>query len=537
MQDDLEKKLHLYIKNGKGLEEENKIIEAIESFEKALSIYNYSINISVLVELYIKLGDLYQLTSNVEKSLSYFLKAYNEAENFKNNVFQVDSLIRIAESYLYKADLHTSMEYAEIADKIINEINYIKGKLDISIYWSKLYYIKKEYYKARETCNKALSLCKDDWFLYKGRILNILVELYKDISSADEQLTLLNQAYECFEKANYKRGLMGIINNISSVYIDKFQDYRRGLEYLFKLKEFSENSVYAEFYPLSCMNIGEVYYRLLNYEEAIVYFEEVLEKPKGAYVDNALIYTYSLLTEVNLKLYNYKDAYRYFTKVDEKIKKYSYRETALVYYYKAASILFTEFGQVDKAKSYIKQALESVETEDSMIKWNIGIVFEFIKLKEAKNVSELLDILEAIRYTLSKFKNADEILNVVYDFAIEMLELGYKELAFKLVDEYKHMESENYSIKHKMKYVEALRCKSLNSNYIKEMESILELTIKVKDIKMQWRIYNRISKYYKNKDNMEAAEEYYLKACNIVKNIVPSVPEDFNISFVNYDND
>jgi tetratricopeptide (TPR) repeat protein len=536
MQNDLEKKLDLCIKNGKSLEEENRILDAIESFEKALSIYNYSINISVLVEIYIKLGDLYQLISDVEKSLSYFFKAYKEAEGFEIKILQVDSLIRIAESYLYKADLHTSTEYAEIADKIINEINYIKGKLDISIYWSKLYYIKKEYYKAREFCNKALSLCKDDWFLYKGRILNILVELYKDISSADEQLTLLNQAYDCFEKANYKRGLMGIINNIASVYIDKFQDYKMGLEYLFKLKELSENSVYAEFYPLSCMNIGEVYYRLLNYEEAIVYFEEVLEKPNGAYVDNALIYTYALLTEANLRLYNYEDAFKYFTKVDEHIKKYSYRENALVYYYKAAAILFTEIGQIDKAKVYIRQALESVEKEDSMIKWNSGIVFEFMKLKEAKSTSQLLDILEAIRYTLSKYKNADEILNVVYDFAVEILEHGYKELAFELVNKYMHMESENYRIKNKMKYVEALKCKCHNSNYIKAMEGVLELAIKVKDIKMQWRIYNRMGEYYTNKDNVEAAEEYYLKARNIIKNIISATPEDFNIPFINYDN-
>ena len=40
--------------------------------------------------------------------------------------------------------------------------------------------------------------------------------------------------------------------------------------------------------------------------------------------------------------------------------------------------------------------------EESIIKWNTGIVYEFMKLKEAKNKTEILGALEGITYILIK---------------------------------------------------------------------------------------------------------------------------------------
>jgi len=85
----------------------------------------------------------------------------------------------------------------------------------------KVYYIKNEYYKAREIGNEALKLCMEEHIIYKGRLLNFLANLYSEITSIDEHLDLLKQSLECFEEANFLRGILGVLNNIGVAYAEK----------------------------------------------------------------------------------------------------------------------------------------------------------------------------------------------------------------------------------------------------------------------------------------------------------------------------
>ena len=88
--------------------------------------------------------------------------------------YQVDALVKITEGYFYKGEIEESIKYAEIVEELLRNIDYVKGKLDISLYLLKVYYIKNEYYKAREIGNEALKICTEEHIIYKGRILNVV---------------------------------------------------------------------------------------------------------------------------------------------------------------------------------------------------------------------------------------------------------------------------------------------------------------------------------------------------------------------------
>lgn len=482
-------------------------------------------------DLQIELGDKHEKAGQVNKSLECFKSAYDIAVALQDKRHQVDALVRITEVYLYKGEIETSIKYAKMAEEILKDLNYVQGKLDISLYLLKVYFIKSETYKAREIGNEALKLCTEEHIIYKGRILNALAKLYSELTSVDEHLELLQQSLQCFEKADFLRGILGILNNIGVVYADRLQDNEKALEYYFKLKELSEDSNYTEFNVLAYLNIGEAYLKCLRYEEAHSWCKIGLGKAEAANMEAMVFYSYAILIIININLHNYKEAYDYFKLANEELKTYPEQGARLPRYYKSAASLFLEFGEVDKANHNIKQALEIVGNEETIIKWNTGITYEFVKLKGAKNSGEILATLEGIKYILTKYKNVEVILSIVHATALELLNQKQEELAFKLIDEYKYIDTKRSETILKRKYIEALRCNNeLKTQMLKEA---LELAKEAKDNKLYLRICSSLGGCYLKLDNYEKSLTYYVEACRQVRDIVSTVPEEFRIQFIN----
>jgi tetratricopeptide (TPR) repeat protein len=481
--------------------------------------------------LQIELGDQHEKAGDIEKSIEYFKSAYDIAIVLKDKRYQVDALVRITEVYLYKGEIETSIKYAKVAEELLNDVNYVQGKLDISLYLLKVYFTKNQIYKAREIGNEALKLCTEEHIIYKGRILNALAGLYSELTSVDEHLELLQQSLDCFEKANLLRGTLGVLNNIAVVYADKLQDYEKALEYFFKLKERSEDSNYLEFNVFAHFNIGEAYFKCLRYEEALSFCKLSLEKAKLANMEAMVFYSYVILININIKLYNYNEAYDYFNLASEELKNHPDQGERLPWYYTSAATLFLEFGEIHKSNHNIKQALELLGNEKTIITWNTGITYEFMKLKGAKNSTEILATLEGIEYILTKYKNSEVILSIVYAAALEILNLRQEEIAFKLIEEYKYIETKRPETMLKRKYVEALRC----SNEVKTqmLKAALELAKETKDNNLYLKICSSLGECYFKLNDYDETLMYYGEACRQVRNIVSGVPEEFRIQFIN----
>ncbi|MFT5875831.1 MAG: tetratricopeptide (TPR) repeat protein [Clostridium sp.] len=485
-------------------------------------------------ELKIELGDLQVKNGDIDESLKYFKSAYDIAVLLEDKKYQVDALIRITESYFQMGKIEISIKYAGVVEELLRDLDYVKGKLDISLYLLKLYDVRNENYKAREIGNEALKLCTEEHIIYKGRILNGLAMVYREIASVDEQLDLLKQSLACFEKENCLRGILGVLNNIGASYSDKLQDNEKALEYFFKLKEQSEDSNYSEFNVYAYFNIGEAYYKCLRFDEAIYWCKLGLEKAVGAHMEPMVFYSYVILTSINLSINNYKEAYEYFNLASEELTTFPDQGVRLPWYYKSAASLYLEFGETNKARYNIKQGLNMLGEEETIIKWNTGIVYEFMKLKEAKNKTDILGAIEGITYILSKYKSPKVISDIVYEVALELVELEQRELAFKLVDEYEEMAIENGYISLKHKYIEALRCN--NEEKEQMLNSTLELAAEKQNSKLQLKICNSLGECYFKEDDYVKAISCYVDACIQVKNIVFSVPVEFRIQFINSNN-
>ncbi|MFL0247435.1 tetratricopeptide repeat protein [Candidatus Clostridium stratigraminis] len=518
------------IKNAKAFEKKNDIHMAIKSYENALSICISENNTADVFTLSMKLGDFYQLGGKLEEGMQYFQQAKAAAENLKNKALLIDALNKTADSYISCYEIENALKYSEEASKILNEIDYLKGKIENNIGMSRIYNIKKEYFKARELCNETLLLCGDNFPLFKGKLYISLADLYKNMTSPEEHLELLSQAYECFEKADYERGLFGVINNIAIVYAEKLHDYEKALEYYKKLKKLCEGSIYVEFLKICYLNIGEVNLKCFNYKKSLSWLNKAIKMPSGAYADNILAYNYVFLVQANLKLYNYTEAYDFLMKAEKEIGKNSNTEYTLVQYYKAAALIFNEFGDTNCAKSYIKKALDSVEKDETLIKWNIGIIYEYLKLSEAKNEADVIDIVDGVSYALSKYKNNDQILESVYNITIALIDCNYDKIALNFLSKYNSMKPAYEILKLKKMFIDI---KLSKSNDEKLLIKALKLAEEIRDVNFEWKLSCLIGDYYLKNDGAKEALNYYNLAFKVVEEMVLSVPEKYRIQYAN----
>jgi tetratricopeptide (TPR) repeat protein len=479
----------------------------------------------------IELGTMHEKSGDIDKGIVHYKNAYDIAVILEDEKYQVDSLVKIIEAYFYKGEIEDSLKYAELAQQLLGNIDYVKGKLDISLYLLKVYSKKNEYYKAREIGNEAIKLCSEEYIIYKGRILNALANLYWEMTDANEHIALLNQALECFEKANLLRGILGILNNIGVVYAEKLQNNEKALEYFFEIKQRSEDINHSEFNVFAYINIGETYFKCLKYEEALYWSKLALQKAEETQLESMVFYAYVILSSVYLKLNNYKEAYDYFNLATMELQNYPDQGSVLTWYYKSAARLFLEFGEINKARYNIKQALDMLGSEESIIKWDTGIIYEFINLKAAKNKTEILDAVEGITYILLKYKNPQVILDKVYEAALEIIDLGQKDLAFKLVDEYKYMVAERKDTMLSRRYMEALKLDNEEREQL--LNEALELAVETKNNKIYIKICRSLGEYYCKVGNYEKSISYYADGSRQVENMVMSVPEEFKIGFSN----
>ena len=481
-----------------------------------------------------ELGEVTRKNGDIESSLKYFKSAYDIAAILQDEKYQVDALIRITEGYFYKGKIEDSIKYAEQVEEILKNIDYVKGKLDISLYLVNVYYIKNDYYKAREIANEALKVCTEEHIIYKGRILNMLAKLCSELTSVDEHLDLLNQSLECFEKANYLKGILAILNNIGVVYAEKLQDNEKALNHFLKLKDKSEDSSYLELNVYAYFNIGETYFKTSRYEEALFFCKLALEKAESSKLESMVFHSYVILISIELKLNNYIRAHGYYNLASKELEAYPNQGEIIPWYYKSAASLLLEMGETKKAEISINRALEIVDNEESIIKWDTGIVYEFLKLKVSKSETDVLDALEGITYILAKYKNSQVVLEIVYDVMVELVDLGYSEIAFELEDKYKDIISVKKGIVLKKKYVEAIKCDNEEKQQL--LTTALELAVETKHNKLQLYICSTLGEYYFKVENYEKTITYYALACSQIRNIVMSIPEEFRRNYINSNN-
>lgn len=502
--------------------------------EAELSMYEKKAKDEAIYKLEMKLGQLYSSENDINTSLHYFEIAHDTAAFLANKFFQVDALCKIVEVYRLKGELDISLKYSDRIDKLLQSFDYIEGYLENSIQKITIFQLKNEVYRAREIGNEAIRLCGDNYLYYKGRILNILADVFSELISSEDQLELLLQALACFEEANALKGIMAVLNNIASLYSDNLHAHDKAFEYLFKLKKLGEENNNLEAITFACINIGDFKLRCLQYEEATTWLKLALEKAPETNNINLIFRSRVYFLNASIKSYNLNEAFKYLDLATSMLKDYYNQGSGVLDYHKIVSSLMLEVGQLEKAQMHVEKAMSLIGTEDAILKWEIGFIYELTKLKGKPNIGDAVTSLDGLKFVLSKFKNSEEALDYAYDAVIELIHSENTELAFRLADEYNYIECKNEKTKLKISYVQAMRQDLIKETTLYLLNTCLELAKKTTYSKLLWRIYYCIGDYYFINASYKKAEAYYSASCECIRAIMLSIPQKYRLQFAHF---
>ena len=223
------------------------------------------------------------------------------------------------------------------------------------------FYRKGDFNKANYHFSVAESLIVDPYSLESAMIYNNL-SLVKQRVLEDKTLALFysEKAYEIFKKHQNIRNIIDILITIGVQY-HITEQYEKSLHALEEALGYVEQSTLPnkdDRFIMIHYNIGRVYQKLVEYEKAIMYYNECLQSTIG---DTYKVYVLKGLLEIKLKLKEWESVKRLLDEALLLTQQHRMVSVEVELYWIKANI-FKERGDDVNYEKYIKEAIEKAES-------------------------------------------------------------------------------------------------------------------------------------------------------------------------------
>jgi len=509
--------------------------DAIKNLTKAASIVDFSWEPVKNIKLIMDLASLHEQEGHIDLAVSYYLSIQKYMENIDLHKYIIDSLIKVAEVYLSKNDIHSTVYYIEKIKSMLSKVDYIGGMLKCEGILASVYDRRQEYESVQTIFNNCLDLCTGQYEEMKTIFYNHKGLYYLRSGRVQEALVIFEKNVEVCNKYNNIDMLIKSLNRIGVIYGDYYQDDNKALKYFLEMKELCEKNNMSSSEVLALINIGATYFSKGEYEISLQYFIETLKKCEKYEYESHVFYCYSSIAGAYLKLGDYANAYKYYEFCIKELENYPNQGKNIGEFYFLASEINYKFGNLDKALSYVNQTLNIFENDESIFKWQAQVLNEFIKLNVREN-DEVLDVnLDNIINIASKISSQSNRLNIFYDVIIFLFENGKQEYIPNILNEISKID---FDVKNHRVYVKKLYVDGLiqSKRNIKLFNEALQYSNKYKEIDIYWRVYTAIGDYYLDKKDYLYAVIYYFEACGILKDIIFQLPIEYRLSYIKLNN-
>ncbi|MBZ9689650.1 diguanylate cyclase [Clostridium estertheticum] len=509
--------------------------DAIKNLTKAASVINYSWEPVKNIKLIMDLANLHEQEGHIDLAVKYYLSIQKYKENAEHHKYIIDSLIKIAEVYLSKNNIDSTVYYiARIQSMLVKE-DYVAGMLKCQGILASVYDIKREYESVQTICNSCIEICNGEYEELKTIFYNHKGLAYLRSGRAQEALVIFEKNIEVCNKYNNISGLIKSLNRIGVIYGDYYQDDNKAIKYFLKMKGICEKNNMSSEEVLALINIGATYLLKEQYEISLQYFMETLEICKKYEDEFHIFYCYSSIASSYLKLGDYDNAYKYYELCNKELENYPNQCKEIGEFYCFASEINYKFGDLKKAQFYINKALDLYEHDECIFKCQAQILNEYIRFNFRENDENLRENIKNIITIASKISSLTSRLNIFYEVIIFLYENGKQEHIPTIFSEINkiHIDIKEHRVYVKKLYVDGLIEKKKNIKFFNEA---LEYSNKYNEVDIYWRVYTAMGDHYFDKKDYLYAVIYYFEACGILKDIINKLPLESRLSYVKLNN-
>ena len=510
----------------------NIMDEAISKYEKALSMLSDEEDQNKKVKLLLSIGDIYLDTGNLSGALETYKKTYIYSNDLVEEKLQVDVANKIAYIFMRRNEVEKTLEYIKKGEVILLNIEYMEGYLENKKNLANVYTAKQEYDKIYEICTNCIKKCGNDYIKYKGTMHNIL-GMYMQTSRITEALGCFKQGLKYSEEVNDTECMSRCLNNIGVIYGDHYQDNETAISYYNKLKAICEENNSIELGIVAITNIATCYSDKFEYDVALKYFKDALEKSKNIEFESNIFYTYNYLSFVSLKIGNNKEAYEYYLLAQKELEQYPIQGKDISLYYQMGAEFYYGVGNIDEAYDLIKKALEIYNDDATTQDNDSKLLLLILEIHKWENIDNINKKIQHVKTITHGNKNNTNKINELYEICIALYEKGYVEEATQLFEIHSFRKDEILveMVNIKRLYLEGLMC--IDANKIESLMLALDLSKKIKNKFFQWRICSAIGDCYLSKGDYFYAVNYFFEACEIIKDCTMQLPEKLRINYIN----
>ena len=507
--------------------------EAISKYEKALSMLSDEEDLNKKVGILLKIGDIYLSMGNISGALETYKETYRYSMNSVEEKLQVNIANKIAYIYMKKNEVGKAIEYIEKGESILLKIEYMEGYLENKKILSGIYLVRLEYEKIFDLCTSIIKKCGNDYIKYKGFMYNNLGVMYTQTSRITEALDSFEQGFKYFEEINHPEGMSRCLNNIGVIYGDHYQDNETAITYYNKLKSICEENNIIDTELIALTNIATCYSDKFDYDAALRYFKDVLEKSKNMEFESNIFYICNYLSYISLKVGNNKDAAEYYSLAQRELEQYPIQGKEISLHYQMGAEFYYGIGDINEAYTLIKKALKIYNNDGTTQDSNSKLLLFILEIHRSQRIEDIKKSIQYIKSIIHGYKNNVSKINALYEICMVLYEKGYVEEATNLFEI--HSFSKEYisveMINIKRLYLEGLIYK--DKEKIESLMLALDLSKRAKNKFFQWRICSAIGDYYFSQMDYFYAVNYYFEACEIIKDSTMQLPEQLRINYIN----
>lgn len=366
---------------------------------------------------------LHGQNNSVVDSLQRALKIQN------NDTIKVNTLNELAWE-LKKTDALNALNYANLAFKLSDSLNYEKGKTTSLNRLGTIEIYQKEYNKAEKLYLQVLSLETKTKNVYGiGRAQNQLSEIYREKKDLKKALQFGLNALSNFETLHNKKNVALIANNIGLIYQNQ-GEYHSSMNYLLKSLKIREELNETKNIGFNYLNLGILSIAMHNYPKGIYYLSKSETIFKNLNDDYELAKIYNNLGIAYFESKNYETSLKYYNKSIGLKKELKIEEKDAAYYNNIGAIYYKK-GNLNLAlNNYLKSIeIQSQNVDDD--KWldsycNIGHIY-YVKKEYNKALNFYLQAIESSK----KSKKKIDLLGVLNNVSRCYSELKQFDLAYK----------------------------------------------------------------------------------------------------------
>lgn len=334
-------------------------------------------------------------TTNID-SLETLLRRHK-----KEDIVRVNLLNRLAAEY-YDLDNEKLLKYANEADKLAEEKEYLRGKAESLRLIGKYHYSKSDYIVARDFLQNSLEINK------KFDNKKSMAQCWNYLGLISWKLGDNQQAKEYYDKALLSAQQSGDIKTISQCYHSLgihyiiTSEYSTAIEYFEKSIEFKKKVNDKKGEAGTLHNIGYVHMMQGNHDDAINYFEKAIrtyesigDSPSiaGCFINLGIIYQEKGLYSISIE--HYRKALKLYVESGDK---------------EGQSMCLNNIGLIYRIQDEHTEALQYIQ-ESKQIKEEIG---------DKRGLSSCLMNVGYINNDLGNYKTAKENFQKSLDILEEL---------------------------------------------------------------------------------------------------------------------